>query len=111
MSDNNIKRYSLEELRTKDRNGESKTDWTRLDTMTEEEIERLANEDDKELGVTWDWDKAQIVLPEPKQAVNLRLDAEILRYFRQQGPGYQTRINAVLKSYVNAQLEKKASST
>jgi uncharacterized protein (DUF4415 family) len=43
------------------------------------------------------------VLPEGKEQITLRLDAEVLRYFRSSGTGYQTRINAVLKSYVRAQ--------
>ncbi len=34
----------------------------------------------------------------PKQAVNLRLDPDVLEYFRAQGPGWQTRINAILRA-------------
>ena len=37
-----------------------------------------------------------------KQAVSLRLDADILEFFRKTGKGYQTRINAVLRSFVEA---------
>lgn len=40
---------------------------------------------------------------ENKQQLTLRLDADILDFFRGSGPKYQTRINAVLRSYVNAQ--------
>jgi len=35
----------------------------------------------------------------PKSAISLRLDADVLDWFRSQGPGYQTRINAVLRAY------------
>lgn len=49
------------------------------------------------------WSKAKVVRPEPKRAVSLRLDADVLAWFRRQGDGYQTRINAVLRSYVAAQ--------
>jgi uncharacterized protein (DUF4415 family) len=52
------------------------------------------------------WKKAKLVLPERKQAVSLRLDKEIYEWFRKQGPGYQSRINAVLKSYMNAHKER-----
>ncbi len=43
-------------------------------------------------------------LPEAprKAAISLRLDADILDWFRTQGPGYQTRINAVLRAYMQA---------
>jgi uncharacterized protein (DUF4415 family) len=42
-------------------------------------------------------------LPEPKASITIRLDREVLDWFRAQGDGYQTRINAVLKMYVKAQ--------
>ena len=37
-----------------------------------------------------------------KAAISLRLDAEVLEWFRTQGPGYQTRMNTVLRAYMNA---------
>ncbi len=45
---------------------------------------------------------AEIRLPRRKQHVSMRLDAEVLDWFRNQGQGYQTRINAVLSAYVRA---------
>lgn len=48
------------------------------------------------------WDTAQPVGAETKEQITLRLDPEVLRHFRSQGKGYQSRINAVLKSYVKA---------
>lgn len=39
----------------------------------------------------------------PKQSVTIRLDNEVVNFFRKQGNGYQTKINAVLRSYVKAQ--------
>jgi hypothetical protein len=39
---------------------------------------------------------------EPKLAVSLRLDADVLRFFRGFGSGYQTRINEVLKAFMLA---------
>lgn len=42
--------------------------------------------------------------PEPKIPVNIRLDADIVQYFRAGGPGYQTRINEVLRAFVAARL-------
>lgn len=50
-----------------------------------------------------DWSRAELVIPEPKQAISLRVDADVLEFFRAQGKGYQTRINAVLRAYMNAQ--------
>jgi len=50
-----------------------------------------------------DWASARIVEPENKKMVSLRLDTDVLAFFRKQGKGYQTRINAVLKAYKDAQ--------
>ncbi len=48
-----------------------------------------------------DWENASIELPRPKAILNMRVDHEVLDYFRKTGRGYQTRINAVLRSYVD----------
>ena len=45
------------------------------------------------------WKEATVNMPEAKTGVFIRLDAEMLEWFKQQGKGYQTRINAILKSY------------
>ena len=37
-----------------------------------------------------------------KTSISLRVDADVLEWFKAQGPGYQTRINAVLKAYKDA---------
>jgi uncharacterized protein (DUF4415 family) len=47
------------------------------------------------------WKDAKVVLPTRKQVVTMRLDADLLRWFRQQ-QGYQTRINAILRAYMAA---------
>ena len=43
--------------------------------------------------------KGLVPLP-PKTAISLRLDADVLAWFKAVGPGYQTRINAVLRAYM-----------
>jgi uncharacterized protein (DUF4415 family) len=49
------------------------------------------------------WKTARIVLPRPKETITIRLDADVLEWFRKRGKGYQTRINAILRSYIHAQ--------
>jgi hypothetical protein len=41
-------------------------------------------------------------MPEPKKAVSLRIDKDVLEWYKTRGPGYQTRINAVLRMYMQA---------
>ena len=47
-----------------------------------------------------DWESASPRLPQPKAELHMRIDRDVLDYFRRLGRGYQTRINAVLRSYV-----------
>jgi uncharacterized protein (DUF4415 family) len=47
-----------------------------------------------------DWDNVTVELPKPKADLHMRIDRDVLDYFRSTGRGYQTRINAVLRSYV-----------
>jgi uncharacterized protein (DUF4415 family) len=54
------------------------------------------------------WDSAELVEPVRKQAVSLRIDEDVLAWFRQNGPRYQSRMNAVLRSYMNARSKGRA---
>jgi uncharacterized protein (DUF4415 family) len=85
--------------------GGTKTDWRRLDKRTDAEIRRAIKSDPDaapELNAAW-FRSAKLVVPEPKEAVSIRLDRDVMEWFRRQGRGYQTRINAVLRTYVEAQ--------
>ncbi len=82
---------------------EGKTDWKRLDAMTDAEVVAAAEADpDARPMSDDDWAKAAPPLS-PKVAVGIRLDADVLAWFKEQGAGYQTRINAVLRRYIEAQ--------
>ena len=95
----NIKRYTAAELDAMFARGEDKTNWARVEALTEEELER-AIADDPDSDPQVDWSTVTITVPANKQGVYLRLDPQVLEYFRANGPGYQTRINAVLRGYV-----------
>jgi uncharacterized protein (DUF4415 family) len=49
----------------------------------------------------------KVAWPQPKQAISLRIDQDVLAWFRNGGPGYQTRMNAVLRAFVEAQRGKR----
>ena len=84
---------------------QNQTDWARVDAMTDEDIDRAIAEDPDAAPADFDWSKAEVVYPPKKQAVSIRLDEDVLEHFRAQGPGYQTRINTVLRAYVDHQRE------
>jgi uncharacterized protein (DUF4415 family) len=78
-----------------------RTDWNRVDALSDADIERSISADaDSDLPL--DWTKAQLVLPRRKESVHLRVDPDVLAWFRQQGQGYLTRMNAVLRAYMDA---------
>lgn len=54
------------------------------------------------------WDSAVLVMPERKQAISLRVDEDVLAWFRKSGPRYQSRMNAVLRSYVMARKRRRS---
>ena len=74
----------------------SATDWKRVDAVRDSEI------DTSEIPPLDNafFEQAKLRLPEKKQSVTVRLDADVLEWFRAQGKGYQTRINAVLRLYM-----------
>lgn len=49
------------------------------------------------------WKTAKVVYPQPKETITIRLDADVLAWLKDQGKGYQTRINAILRAYMKAQ--------
>ena len=75
----------------------SKTDWERLANMNDKEID---TSDIPELDAEF-FRRAELRVP-VKQAVTIRLDADVLEWFKAQGPGYQTRINSVLRAFRDA---------
>ena len=82
----------------------TQTDWEKVKNMTEAEIDAAAASDpDAQPTDEAFWKDAQVVMPQPKRAISLRIDDDVLEWFKSQGRGYQTRINAVLRAYMQAQ--------
>lgn len=80
------------------------SDWKRFRSMSDRQI-RLALASDPEARPTDAkfWQKARVVMPEAKKPITIRLDADLLEWLRKQ-KGYQTRINAVLRTYMESNL-------
>ena len=76
-----------------------KSDLERLRNLTDEEINAsIAN--DPDWSDDWHWSDAVLVIPPKKKAISIRVDEDVLDYFKQGGAGYQRRMNAVLRSYM-----------
>jgi uncharacterized protein (DUF4415 family) len=96
-----IVKYTAEELAEQTRRGETRSDWARAAAITSTEIEAQVAADPDEAGMVVDWDSVTVELPKSKTDLHMRVDRDVLDYFRSRGKGYQTRINAVLRSYVD----------
>lgn len=98
----NIIRRSAKQLEAVRRRGGSRTDWKKVDAMTEAELEASIAADPDDVHDALDWTKAVKSLPPPKEPVKLRVDADVLDWFRKTGKGYQTRMNNVLRAFVES---------
>jgi uncharacterized protein (DUF4415 family) len=103
----NIVRYTAEEIDAMTARGEDQTDWAAVDAKTEEQLEADIASDPDWADIPRDWVlHARLVtgaLARPaanKRQVTVRLDPDVLDFFRAQGRGWQGRINAVLRSYM-----------
>jgi uncharacterized protein (DUF4415 family) len=83
-----IARYSLDQVRGMRERGEDKTG--------------LAAAEAESLGADF-WKSTRVVMPRGKTSVHLRLDIDVVEWFKSTGKGHLTRMNAVLKTYVDAQ--------
>ena len=77
------------------------TDFKRLRAMRDSEIDFT---EIPKLG-KWFWATAKLTLPEPKDRLTIRVDHDVVQWLKKCGKGYQTRINAILRSYMEAQTE------
>jgi uncharacterized protein (DUF4415 family) len=75
------------------------TDFKRLRAMPDSSIDYS---DIPRLNKSF-WKTAKLTLPEPKDRLTIRVDHDVVTWLKKRGRGYQTRINAILRSYMEAQ--------
>jgi uncharacterized protein (DUF4415 family) len=78
----------------------SKMDWTGVASLTDDEIAAAVASDPDAAPLDVAWSQAAPVVPPTKKAISTLVDPDVLDYFKNEGPGYQRRINVVLRSYV-----------
>lgn len=76
-----------------------RSDLNKLRKVTDEEI-NASIRNDPDWSEDWDWGDAVLIIPPRKKAISIRVDEDVLDYFKAKGTGYQRRMNAVLRSYV-----------
>jgi uncharacterized protein (DUF4415 family) len=96
-----IVKHTAKELAAMTKAGKTGSDWKKAAAVSDAQLEASIAADPDEAGMVIDWDNAAVELPQPKALLNMRVDRDVLDFFRKTGRGYQTRINAVLRSYVS----------
>ena len=97
-----IFRTTLEEAKARIARGEGRTNWARVDALTEEELE--ASIDYEEEGYP-DW--SIIFANGHDQRVPIEIDAGLLRWFQRQGVDYLDQINLVLRKHMSATVRER----
>lgn len=93
------------EMKKRSSSKASKTDWKRVRAMKDEDIQVSGEHPEADMrhivrGIV----RRGLRPVPPKASIALRLDTDVLAWFKAQGPGYQTRINAVLRAFKDASL-------
>jgi uncharacterized protein (DUF4415 family) len=92
----NVVSYTAEEVEAKRRRGKGRTNWA---MSRQEAMRRRRRDPDAPLPYQGWQDTVTLEPPQSKEQIKLRLDRDVLEWFRARGRGYQTRINAVLRAY------------
>jgi uncharacterized protein (DUF4415 family) len=99
-----IVRYTSEQLKEMDARGEIKTDWDRaMAAPLPDGSDPDDHWDDPAMGIFY---TAEMPRPRPKTQLTVRLDADVVDWFKSFGPGYQTRMNLVLRNFYNQHTKK-----
>jgi uncharacterized protein (DUF4415 family) len=101
-------RYSASDAKKLIAAGKKKSDRSKIARMTEEEC-AAARAGDPHAAVApdpVDWDSVMVEVVPPKEPLYMRVDADVLHWFKNMGRGYQSQINAVLRSYMLAKRER-----
>lgn len=77
----------------------------RLDELAEMPDDTIDYSDIPELDESF-WETAKVGVPQRKHSISLRLDQEVYLWFKSQGKGYQSLMNAILKSYMKAHIKQ-----
>lgn len=107
---NDTVRYTAKEIKAKITRGEDQTDWSKANAITGKKLEASIRADPDDIQEEPDWAQAVIGIPAPKDHINIRIDHDVLEWFKTSGKGYQTLMNNVLRAFVMSRQPRKLSS-
>jgi uncharacterized protein (DUF4415 family) len=95
-------RYTVKQIKAKIARGEDRTDWRKANAVTGKKLEASIRADVDDVREEPDWTQAVMGVPAPKDHINIRVDHDVLEWFKASGKGYQTLMNNVLRAFVKS---------
>jgi uncharacterized protein (DUF4415 family) len=99
---NDTVHYTAKQLSARIQRGEDRTNWRKANAITGKKLEASILADPDDVRGEPDWAKAIVGVPAPKEHINIRIDHDVLEWFRSNGKGYQTLMNNVLRTFVQS---------
>jgi uncharacterized protein (DUF4415 family) len=95
-------RYTAKQIKARIERGEDRTNWRKANAVTGKKLQASIEADADDVRGEPDWTKAIMGVPAPKDHINIRIDHDVLEWFRASGRGYQTLMNNVLRAFVQS---------
>ncbi len=95
-------RFTAKQIKAKIARGEDRTDWRKASAVTGKKLEVSIRADVEDIRGEPDWTQAVMGVPAPKDHINIRVDHDVLEWFKASGRGYQTLMNNVLRAFVKS---------
>jgi uncharacterized protein (DUF4415 family) len=99
-------RYTAKEIRAKIARGEDRTNWAKANAVSGPKLEASIRADVDDVHAEPDWTQAVMGVPSPKDHINIRIDHDVMQWFRSTGRGYQTFMNNVLRAFVQTRQQR-----
>jgi uncharacterized protein (DUF4415 family) len=103
---NDIVRYTVKQVKAKIARGEDRTNWRKAVSLTGKKLEASIRADADDIREEPDWTKSIMGVPAPKDHINIRIDHDVLEWFKASGRGYQTLMNNVLRAFVQSRQQR-----
>jgi uncharacterized protein (DUF4415 family) len=105
---NDTVRYTAKQIKAKIARGEDRTNWEKVDAVTGARLEASVRADVDDVHSEPEWMQAIMGIPARKDHINIRVDHDVLQWFRSNGKGYQTLMNNVLRAFVQSRHQRDA---
>jgi uncharacterized protein (DUF4415 family) len=99
-------RYTAKQIKARIARGEDRTNWNKANAMTGAKLEASIRADMDDIQGEPDWTQAIMGIPAPKDHINIRIDHDVLQWFKSNGRGYQTLMNNVLRAFVQTRQQR-----